>query len=94
LGDLVATSTSADSRNYKFGFRLGRGEPYDEIAGSFPETAEGVRTLSIAMQLADHYQIRVPITQMLYKIIYENYRFERALEFLMRYPYARDVDFI
>jgi glycerol-3-phosphate dehydrogenase (NAD(P)+) len=94
LGDLIATSTSPDSRNYKFGYRLGKGEPYDDVVNSFPETAEGVRTLSIAIQLANYYDIRVPITQMLYQIVYEKYRFEKALEYLMRYPYARDVDFI
>ncbi len=94
IGDLIATSTSPDSRNYRFGYRLGEGESLEEVQKSFPETAEGVRTLSIAMQLADYYDIRVPITQMLYKIVYENYRFESALEYLMRYPYARDVDFI
>jgi len=94
IGDLIATATSPDSRNYRFGYRLGSGENLSELRKSFPETAEGVRTLSIAMQLADHYQIRVPITFMLYKIVYDHYSFESALEYLMRYPYALDVDFI
>lgn len=94
IGDLIATSTSPDSRNYKFGFQLGQGRILDEVRHNFAETAEGVRTLSTAMQLADHYKIRVPITEMLYRIFYENFSFEKALEYLMRYPYARDVDFI
>lgn len=94
IGDLIATSTSPDSRNYRFGYRLGQGQSLTDVKASFSETAEGVRTLSIAMQLADHYQIRVPITFMLYKIVYDNYRFESAMEYLMRYPYALDVDFI
>jgi glycerol-3-phosphate dehydrogenase (NAD(P)+) len=94
IGDLIATSTSPDSRNYRFGFGLGQGQSMDEIREVFTETAEGVRTLAIAMELAKYYEIKVPITQMIYKIIYENYRFEKALEYLMRYPYARDVDFI
>lgn len=94
IGDLIATATSPDSRNYRFGFRIGQGEKLQDVLASFKETAEGVRTLSIAMQLADHYQIRVPITTMLYKIFYDNFRFESALEYLMRYPYALDVDFI
>ncbi len=94
IGDLIATSTSADSRNYRFGYRLGCGESLSDVRASFSETAEGVRTLSIAMQLANHYQIRVPITFMLYKIVYDNYSFESAMDYLMRYPYALDVDFI
>lgn len=94
IGDLIATSTSPDSRNYRFGYQLGQGQSLAEVQASFSETAEGVRTLSIAMQLADHYQIRVPITFMLYKIMYDNYSFASAMEYLMRYPYALDVDFI
>lgn len=94
IGDLIATATSPDSRNFRFGYRLGSGETLAEVQEEFPETAEGVRTLTIAMQLARYYRIRVPITEMLYKIVYENYRYEAALEYLMRYPYARDVDFI
>ncbi|HLF64822.1 MAG TPA: NAD(P)H-dependent glycerol-3-phosphate dehydrogenase [Saprospiraceae bacterium] len=94
IGDLIATATSPDSRNYRFGYRLGQGENLSDVQASFSETAEGVRTLSIAMQLANHYQIRVPITFMLYKIVYDNFRFEAALDYLMRYPYAQDVDFI
>jgi glycerol-3-phosphate dehydrogenase (NAD(P)+) len=94
IGDLIATATSEDSRNYRFGYRMGQGESLSSVSKSFKETAEGVRTLAIAMQLANHYQIRVPITHMLYKIFYDNFRFETALEYLMRYPYAQDVDFI
>ena len=94
IGDLIATATSPDSRNYRFGYRLGEGERLSDLRNSFSETAEGVRTLPIAIQLADHYQIHVPITYMLYKIFYENYSFDAALEYLMRYPYGVDVDFI
>lgn len=94
IGDLIATSTSPDSRNFKFGFQLGQGKSLEEVRTEFAETAEGVRTLKTAMQLAAYYNIRVPITEMLYRIVYEGYRFEKALEYLMRYPYARDVDFI
>ena len=94
IGDLIATATSEDSRNFRFGYRLGRGEVLEDILASIDEVAEGVRTLKIAVRLAEHYQLQVPITNMLYKVIYQQYPFETALDYLMRYPYARDVDFI
>ncbi|MDX1478932.1 MAG: NAD(P)H-dependent glycerol-3-phosphate dehydrogenase [Saprospiraceae bacterium] len=94
IGDLIATATSEDSRNFRFGYRLGKGERLEAIQQSIDEVAEGVRTLKIAMKLAEHYRLQVPITTMLYKVIYEQYPFETALDYLMRYPYARDVDFI
>ncbi|MCB0570196.1 MAG: NAD(P)-dependent glycerol-3-phosphate dehydrogenase [Phaeodactylibacter sp.] len=94
IGDLVATATSKDSRNFTFGYRLGKGEPMDIIESTMPELAEGVRTLKIARQLAKYYKLRVPITDMLYKIVFEGFDIDRAIHFLITYPYDVDVDFI
>ncbi len=94
IGDLVATATSPNSRNYSFGMRLAKGETAAEIRGAMPELAEGVRTLKIARLLARHYKLHVPITDMLYAVVYEQFPIEKALEYLMTYPYAVDVDFL
>jgi glycerol-3-phosphate dehydrogenase (NAD(P)+) len=94
IGDLVCTATSMSSRNFTFGYRLGSGESKEEIIASMPETAEGVRTLKIAKYLADHLKLHVPITQMLYKAVHEGFDLKLAIEYLMRYPYYVDVDFI
>lgn len=94
IGDLVATATSTDSRNYTFGMRLAKGEKAADISNNMPELAEGVRTLRIAHQLAKSYKLHVPITDMLYAVVFENYKLEKALEYLMTYPYAVDVDFL
>jgi len=63
VGDLIATATSKDSRNYTFGFRIGQGEATEDIFASMPELAEGARTLKIARGLARHYKLHVPITE-------------------------------
>lgn len=94
IGDLVATATSKESRNFTFGYRLGKGEKLSEIQATMPELAEGIRTLKIAHLLAKQYKLHVPITQTLFKVVFENYEIERAIEFLMRYPYDVDVDFM
>ena len=94
IGDLIATATSKDSRNYTFGMRLGRGESFESIMESMPELAEGVRTLKIARQLAKYYKLHVPITEMLYNVVFEGFDMQRALYYLMKYPYAVDVDFM
>ena len=94
IGDLVATATSRDSRNFTFGYRLGSGETKAAIEETMPELAEGVRTLQIASQLAKYYKLRVPITQMLYNIVFENFDIDKALHFLITYPYDVDVDFL
>lgn len=94
IGDLIATATSPKSRNYSVGYRLGKGEKLSEILNDMEEVAEGVRTLKIAQQLALYYDVHVPIVKMLYKVVYEDYDIEKAISFLMKYPFAPDVDFL
>ncbi len=94
IGDLIATATSSSSRNFSFGYRLGKGEKFKDIMGSVDEVVEGVRTVRIANQLAKNYHLRVPIINMIYNVVYENLELEKAIQFLMRYPYLPDVDFI
>ncbi|MFN0213556.1 MAG: NAD(P)H-dependent glycerol-3-phosphate dehydrogenase [Saprospiraceae bacterium] len=94
IGDLVATATSTNSRNYTFGTRLAMGDTTDQIRKTMPELAEGVRTLRIAHQLARHYKLHVPITTMLHAVVFEKFPIEKALEYLMSYPYGVDVDFL
>lgn len=94
IGDLVATATSVNSRNYTFGLRMAKGENAEQIRETMPEVAEGVRTLRIAHALAKHYKLHVPITDMLYSVVFESYPLEKALEYLMTYPYDVDVDFL
>ena len=52
IGDLIATATSEDSRNYTLGKRLGKGESLEQIMETMPELAEGVRTLKIFNNLS------------------------------------------
>ncbi len=94
IGDLIATCTSDKSRNFQVGKRLARGETLEDILEDMQEVAEGIRTLKIARQLSKHYNIHVPITKMLYDVVFEGYNIRRAIHFLMRYPFAPDVDFL
>lgn len=94
IGDLIATCTSEDSRNYTFGKRLALGEDFEHILKTSSEVVEGVRTLKIINQLAKNEKLALPIVQVLHKVVYENYNKLRALEFLMHENYAPDVDFL
>ena len=94
IADLIATSTSPLSRNFSFGEQLGRGKTVEEALQISNEVAEGARTLRIAYRLAKYYDLHVPITQSLYNVIYGGYPFDRAIDYLMRFPYTRDVDFL
>ena len=94
IGDLVATATSSDSRNFTFGYHFGKGKSMDEIRASMPELAEGVRTIKVMKCLGDTLNIRIPITQMLFEVLYKDLSIDKALDYLMNYPFAVDVDFV
>ncbi|PHI21860.1 glycerol 3-phosphate dehydrogenase [Lewinellaceae bacterium SD302] len=94
IGDLIATATSRKSRNYTFGYRIGTGETLEDVRSTSVELAEGVRTLMMTRHLAKTIKLRVPITEMLYRIIFEGFPVDKAMDFLMSYPYDVDVDFL
>ena len=94
IGDLIATSTSKDSRNYTFGYHFAQGKSIEDIKKSMPELAEGVRTIKVMKCLGDTLGLRLPITAMLYEVVYNGFSFDKAMEYLMEFPYNVDVDFI
>lgn len=93
IGDLIATATSRKSRNYMFGYRIGSGETLEDVRKTSTELAEGVRTLLITRHLAQELKLRVPITEMLFRIVFEDFAIDKAMRYLMQYPYDVDVDF-
>ena len=58
------------------------------------EVAEGVKTIQIAKKLADTYKIPVPITQALYRALFEDLEVKKGIRLLMEYPFTEDVEFI
>jgi glycerol-3-phosphate dehydrogenase (NAD(P)+) len=94
IGDLIATGTSENSRNFSFGYKLGQGENRKNLIANTPELAEGIRTLYIFHHLALKLKLRLPITKMLYQVIYEDFEFSEALNYLITYPYDVDVDIL
>ena len=94
IGDLIATATSEKSRNYSFGIRLGSGEQKDNILKSMDEVVEGVRTVRIANSLSKYYHLRTPIVNLIYNVVFDHLSIDKAIQFLMRYPFLPDVDFV
>ena len=94
IGDLVTTCSSQLSRNFTVGFRLAKGEALNSIIESMEETAEGINTIKVIRSLAKYYKIRAPITEKLYDVMFEDLSMETALQYLMKYPFNVDIDFL
>ena len=83
MGDLVLTCTGDLSRNRRVGQELGRGKSIDEIVESMNMVAEGVKTAKAAHLLAQKHSVEMPITEQVYKVIYEGKDPHKALFDLM-----------
>jgi glycerol-3-phosphate dehydrogenase (NAD(P)+) len=94
LGDLIATSTSMDSRNFKFGMQLGQGQSASDIQAHSDELVEGVRTIKLMYHFSQGTKLDVPIVEVLYGIIFKELPIPEAMSYLLDYPYALDVDYI
>jgi glycerol-3-phosphate dehydrogenase (NAD(P)+) len=71
IGDILATSTSALSRNHRLGVELAAGRPWSEIEGSLPGVAEGAYTVQAAVALAQRHGVEMPIAAELHAVLYE-----------------------
>jgi len=63
MGDLIATCTSAQSRNHHVGFELGKGRSLEEIIEEMVMVAEGVKSAPTVMALGEEYGIEMPIAR-------------------------------
>ena len=72
MGDLVLTCTSDLSRNYRVGLRLGKGEPIQDILAGMTTVAEGVRTCRSVFNLAQQWEVEMPIVEQVYALLYAN----------------------
>ncbi len=94
IGDLIATATSPLSRNYNCGQRIAKGDSLAEILSSSSESIEGLRSLKVAYAIIKKHKILAPIITIIYNIIYQNQDIDRSINYLMKYPVSKDVDFI
>ena len=72
MGDLIVTCMSRHSRNRYVGEQIGKGKKLKQVLKSMDQVAEGVETTRSAKQLAAENKIETPITNEVYKILYEN----------------------
>ena len=62
MGDLVATCNSTQSRNRHVGFELGKGRALSDIIEEMSMVAEGVKSAPVVMELAKKYNVEMPIS--------------------------------
>ncbi len=71
MGDLIVTCTSMHSRNRRAGLLIGKGMPVDEALKEVGMVVEGVKACKAFYQLKEKIGISMPITDGLYKGLFE-----------------------
>jgi glycerol-3-phosphate dehydrogenase (NAD(P)+) len=84
LGDLVLTCSSAHSRNFAFGQRLGQGMSVEEAAGG--KLVEGAATAGALVALARVKSIDMPIAEAVDRVLSGAWTLDQAVDGLMNRP--------
>lgn len=71
IGDLIVTCTSPHSRNFQAGYEIGKANTAQIFWDTNKKTVEGVRTAKVVHELAEEKGIEMPITNEIYKVLYE-----------------------
>lgn len=69
LGDLIATSESPLSRNFKAGEMLGKGFSKREVLRRLSQTAEGLNSVAPVLELAAAKGVKMPIVEQVQLVI-------------------------
>jgi glycerol-3-phosphate dehydrogenase (NAD(P)+) len=94
IGDLMATCSSLNSRNFTVGRYLAQGLSLEQIQAVMEESAEGINTTRVVHRLAVEAGWKAPITRMVYRVLFEGLSPVEAMDILMKVPLREDIDFI
>lgn len=83
IGDLIVTCTSTHSRNYTLGFKLGQGQTMNEALNEMNMVVEGIYTTNSVYHLAKQQNVDMPITNALYKVLFEDNPVKDSVKDLM-----------
>ena len=86
IGDLIVTCASMHSRNRRAGILIGRGKTMDEAVAEVNMVVEGIVSAKAAKELADKYDVEMPIVDAVNQILFEDKKAKDAVNALM----ARD----
>jgi len=83
IGDLILTCTDNQSRNRRLGLALGRGRPVDIAIQEIGQVVEGFNTAHEVVRLARRYKVEMPISEQVYRVLYEGLSPSAAVQNLL-----------
>jgi len=83
MGDLILTCTDNQSRNRRTGLLLAQGRTLEQAHKEIGQAIEGIKTAKEAVNLARQHNVEMPITEQVYRVLYENCPIEEAVHALL-----------
>lgn len=93
VGDLEVTCNSVHSRNWRTGNLLGQGQDLDTVLENMGMIVEGVATTKAAYELAEERKIEMPITEAIYRVLYNGEKIASVIEEIMLRDYKSEQEF-
>ncbi len=90
MGDLIVTAFSPYSRNHQLGLAIGRGKEPTTALKELTGVAEGYHTARTGFELSRKMRTEMPITEEIYKILYQNEKPENSLIRLLKRPTKKE----
>lgn len=72
IGDLIVTCASVHSRNRKAGYLMGQGRTMKQAMEEVQQVVEGVYSAKAAKELAEKYDVEMPIVEEINKVLFED----------------------
>ena len=84
MGDLIVTCTSNHSRNRRAGILIGQGVKPADAVKEVGMVVEGILACEAAYNLAQKYDVEMPIVEEAYGVLYKDYDVNSSMKNLMQ----------
>ncbi len=79
----IVTATSQNSRNWRAGKQIGEGKSLDYVLDHMGQVVEGATTVKAVHELAEEKNIDMPISEAIYRVLYENADVDQEIKTMM-----------
>ena len=83
IGDLILTCTDDQSRNRRTGLLMAKGKNLEQVRAEIGQAIEGINTAQEVVSLARQYDVEMPISEQVYRVLYENVPIDEAVNALL-----------
>lgn len=93
VGDLILTCTSDQSRNFRLGYAVARGQSVESALADIKQAVEGVNTVKLVKGKAEELSVYMPLVCGLYAVLFEGKAISEVMRQLMLGEKNKDVEY-